>query len=209
MTNWIFFDVGSTLVDETVTYQRFAAECAGVLSNHGQAVTATAFFEKMKELAEAGDAPIRNAWAWYGLPASMRPRWNHEGETLYPDVISTLDTLSQSYRLGIIANQASGLEKRLEAFGIRQFFDIVIGSEDVGCKKPNRAIFEVALEKASSLASDCIYIGDRMDNDIIPAQEVGMRTIQILQGLGPHRCQETDMTADMTIQSLSKLVDLL
>ncbi|MEW4353991.1 hypothetical protein AB1I63_03695 [Streptococcus pneumoniae] len=51
----------------------------------------------------------------------MRPLWNHEGERLYPDVLSTLDYLSQFYRLGVIANQGRGLEERLEVFGIHHF----------------------------------------------------------------------------------------
>ncbi|MEW4353990.1 HAD family hydrolase [Streptococcus pneumoniae] len=63
-----------------------------------------------------------------------------------------------------------------------------MGSEDVGYKKPNRAIFEYALVKAGSPASRCVYIGDRMDNDILPAKRVGMKTIHMVQGIGPHCC---------------------
>ncbi|MBF0778960.1 HAD family hydrolase [Streptococcus cuniculi] len=209
MLNWIFFDVGSTLVDETATYQRFAAECAKVLTNHGQTVTAAAFFEKMKELSESGQAPIRNAWAWYGLPDKLRPRWNHAGETLYPDVLQTLEYLSQSYSLGIIANQGRGLAERLEAFGIRHFFDIIVCSEEVGYRKPDRAIFDYGLRQAESPARNCIYVGDRMDNDILPAKELGMRTVHVLQGMGPHNGRQRENVSDMTIQHLSDLMERL
>ncbi|MGV3011592.1 hypothetical protein [Streptococcus thoraltensis] len=80
MPNWIFFDVGSTLVDETEAYQRFAHRCAMTLASHGKPVTGAEFFAKMQEVAALGEAPIRNAWAWYGLPDALRPRWSHEGK---------------------------------------------------------------------------------------------------------------------------------
>ncbi|MGT2799406.1 HAD family hydrolase [Streptococcus marmotae] len=209
MIRWIFFDVGSTLVDETVSYQRFANECALVLRDHGKQVSAAEFLEKMKEMAALGEAPIRSAWSWYGLPASLRPRWKHVDEILYPDVIPTLNYLSQFYHLGIIANQGRGLEERLEAFGIRHFFDIIVCSEEVGYKKPDRAIFDVALKQVATPAEECIYIGDRMDNDILPAKAAGMRTIHLLQGMGPHDCPNTTLESDVTIQQLSELDKLL
>ncbi|WP_242258577.1 HAD family hydrolase [Streptococcus thoraltensis] len=156
MLNWIFFDVGSTLVDETEAYQRFAHRCARSLSSHGKQVTGAEFFAKMQEVAALGEAPIRNAWAWYGLPDDLRPRWSHEGEIPYPDVLQTLEYLSQSYSLGIIANQGKGLAERLEAFGIRHFFDLIVCSEEVGYKKPDRAIFDHALRETKSPARNCI-----------------------------------------------------
>ncbi|MGT2716304.1 HAD family hydrolase [Streptococcus respiraculi] len=208
MIRWIFFDVGSTLVDEAVSYQRFANECALVLRDYGKQVSAAEFLEKMKEMAALGEAPIRSAWSWYGLLASLRPRWKHVDEIVYPDVIPTLNYLSQFYHLGIIANQGRGLEERLEVFGIRHFFDKIICSEEIGYKKPNRAIFDVALADANCRAEDAIYIGDRMDNDILPAKAVGMRTVHILQGIGPHDCPNTRLESDITIQQLSDLCSL-
>ncbi|MER0122309.1 HAD family hydrolase [Streptococcus sp. ZJ93] len=209
MIRWIFFDVGSTLVDETVSYQRFANECALVLRGHGKQVSATEFLGKMQEMAALGEAPIRGAWSWYGLSASLRPRWKHIDEILYPDVIPTLTYLSQFYHLGIIANQGRGLEERLEVFGIRYFFDRIVCSEEIGYKKPDRVIFDIALADANCRAEDAIYIGDRMDNDILPAKAVGMRTVHILQGMGPHCCQNTTLESDITIEKLSDLIELL
>ncbi|MBF0818041.1 HAD family hydrolase [Streptococcus acidominimus] len=208
MLSWIFFDVGSTLVDETLTYQRFANECSMTLREYGKEVTAADFFAKMQELAALGEPPIRNAWAWYGLPSNIRPHWNYEGETLYPDVDRILDYLAQSYRLGIIANQNRGLEQRLESFGIRHFFNLIVCSEEVGYQKPNRALFDYTLRQVKSPAGDCLYIGDRMDNDILPAKRVGMRTVHVLQGIGPHHCQQAGITADFTVQCLSDLMKL-
>lgn len=143
------------------------------------------------------------------MPECLRPRWSHVKERLYPDVVPVLNYLSQSYNLGIIANQGRGLEKRLKSLGILHFFDIVICSEEVGYHKPDRAIFDATLRQLQIPARDCVYIGDRMDNDILPAKKVGMGTVHVLQGIGPHYCQQTAITSDITIQTLNDLLEWL
>ena len=90
---------------------------------------------------------------------------------------------SKGHKLGIIANQKKGLETRVSEFGILKYFDLVIASEEDLVSKPDKEIFNIALSKINSKPQECIMIGDRLDNDIIPASKLGMKTIWIRQGL--------------------------
>lgn len=75
--------------------------------------------------------------------------------------------------------------------------------------KPDKRLFEIALEKAKCSAQEAVMIGDRLDNDIAPAKALGMRTLWIQQGFGAlqHPLSPAD-TPDYTIGSLRDLADL-
>jgi haloacid dehalogenase superfamily, subfamily IA, variant 3 with third motif having DD or ED/haloacid dehalogenase superfamily, subfamily IA, variant 1 with third motif having Dx(3-4)D or Dx(3-4)E len=173
---WLFFDVGSTLVDESKCYEaRFKkiAEDAGVLA---EAVTDKAL--ELYRQNERGDIGAAEAFG------SELPKWRAELEFLYDDTEVLLRQLSEKYKIGVIANQSLGTADRLEAFGILRYIDLVVASAEEGVAKPDRRIFEIALERAGCEPGDAMMIGDRIDNDILPAKNIGMRTMWVRQGLG-------------------------
>lgn len=98
----------------------------------------------------------------------------NEGVSLYPETIDVLEKLSQNYRLGIIANQSSSIRELLKEWGIESYFQLIILSEEVGLSKPDTTIFTLALQKANIPADRVVYVGDRYDNDILPAKSLGM-----------------------------------
>ena len=116
-----------------------------------------------------------------------KPVWEHQYEILYKDTETCLKDLSQKYKIGIIANQEFGTEKRLIDFGIRKYIDVIVASAEEGVAKPDKRIFEIALKKAGCKAENAVMIGDRIDNDIVPAKEMGMKTIWIKQGMGKYQ----------------------
>ena len=61
---------------------------------------------------------------------------------------------------------------------------MIIDSYEVGISKPNLEIFKLALSEAKCLPIEAVMIGDRIDNDIIPALSLGMKTIWIKQSFG-------------------------
>ena len=117
----------------------------------------------------------------YHLP---KRKWYIEDEILYKDVPYCLEILNKKYRIGVIANQSLGTKSRLEKWGIMKYIDLVIASAEEGVSKPNPKIFEIALQRDKCEANKAIMIGDRIDNDIMPAKKMGMRTIWIKQGFG-------------------------
>ena len=98
-------------------------------------------------------------------------------ECVYEDkeLIDVIDYLSKKYDLYVITNYFTDTQKeRLNRMGVLKYFKNIYGA-DINYIKPNKKAFNIILDKYN--ASDCISIGDSLNNDIIPALELGMNAI--------------------------------
>lgn len=170
-------DMGSTFVDEEQCDNYRIMETL----QQEEAPTKHEFLQRMKFYAKQNRDAYKCAVKEFGL---NKVKWNCEYEKLYKGTHGVLESLHQRYKLGIIANQVSGTEQRLSNFGIRHFFDVIATSAEENVSKPDQRLFQIALERATCSPSDAYMIGDRLDNDIIPAMELGMKTIWVKQGWG-------------------------
>lgn len=175
MLKWIFFDLGSTLIDETDCIEFRVDE---TLKQEG-APSKEEFYRQMEYFASVNMLPYKDTVKKFGLE---NIRWPKELEKLYPESQEVLQALHGRYKLGIIANQSAGTEERLVQFGIRDYFDVVVASAEAGVAKPDKRIFELALSQADCSACEACMVGDRLDNDITPAAEMGMSTVWVRQG---------------------------
>lgn len=200
---WIFFDVGSTLVDETEAYAHRAREMIS-----GTGITFKEFDDIRIALAKQGLDGNSAAIKYFGL---TKTPWHSEDELPYSDTQSTLAALvDKGYKLGIIANQKLGTKERLDSWGLRQYFDVIAASAEIGYAKPDKEIFEKAFELAKCTAAESMMVGDRLDNDIIPAKSLGMKTVWIKNGLAQHQNIELgEGVADYQIHSLSEILLIL
>lgn len=198
---WIFFDVGSTLVDESIAYEKrlkIVAETAKVSYEYVYQ-TALEFYKENKK----GDLEIMK------LLNVEKPKWRKEDEILYSETEACLRRLSEKYHIGVIANQSLGTEERLKEFGILRYIDLVVASAEEGVAKPDKRIFEIALNRANCKPQYAVMVGDRIDNDIIPAKALGMKTIRIKQGFGKYwkitsECEQ----ADHEVDTLSEVLEI-
>ena len=195
---WIFVDVGSTLVDETEAYNHRARDMIA-----GTNITFKEFDDMRIVFARQGLDGNSEAIRHFGL---TKTPWHSEDEVPYPDACDTLTELkARGYRLGIIANQNPGLEKRLEDWGLQQYFDVIVSSAEIGYAKPEREIFEKAFEMVGCMAEESVMVGDRLDNDMLPAKEIGMKTVWMKSALAKYQTSEI---ADFQIQSLGELKEI-
>ena len=203
MVKWIFFDVGSTLVDETEAYDHRVREMIA-----GTSITFKEFDDVRIALAQQGLDGNSSAIKHFGL---TKTPWHSEDEVPYSDAQSTLAALiDKGYKLGIIANQKLGTEERLESWGLHQYFDIIAASAEIGYAKPDKEIFEKAFELAKCTAAESVMVGDRLDNDIIPAKVLGIKTVWLKNGLAKYQDAEYGKNvADYQIYSLSELPHIL
>ncbi|MCD7738860.1 MAG: HAD family hydrolase [Lachnospiraceae bacterium] len=173
---WLFFDVGSTLVDESRVYEERMKKIAQLAKVSYEYVyeTAMEFYRENKK----GDLETMK------LLGIERPEWNSEKEQLYEDTEECLRKLSRCYKVGVIANQSMGTAGRLEKFGILKYMNLVIASAEEGAAKPDKRIFEIALERSGCSPEQAVMVGDRIDNDIVPAKRMGMKTVWLKQGFG-------------------------
>ena len=79
--------------------------------------------------------------------------------------------------------------------GLAQHIDAIVTSVDAGHLKPHPAVFEMALRWAATTPSRCVVIGNREENDIEPAQALGMHTILVHPDDPPPKATRADAVA--------------
>ncbi len=143
----------------------------------------------------AGDAPALAAIREY-LPRfraeafpgangalALWQRVRVERQTAYPHAGDVLERLRRDARLALVTNGTSDLQRRKLALGgLHRHFEVVVASCDIGIGKPDRAIFEHALDRLGVSASDAVMVGNDRARDIEGAAAAGLRGVWIQHG---------------------------
>lgn len=81
-------------------------------------------------------------------------------------------------KTAIISNGHSDVQSaKIEITGLRDFVDRVVISEDVGLRKPDARIFQLAAERLGVTPASCIFVGDNPEADVRGAEVAGMRGV--------------------------------
>ena len=200
---WIFFDIGSTLVDEEEAYKHRIRDMI-----RGTAVTFEQFSEKRIQYAKEGYSGDQKAIEYFDL---NKTPWHSEDEVPFGDCEETLRALcDRGYQLGIIANQEPGAKDRLDAWGLGRYFSVIASSAELGVSKPDKEIFLQALTIAECRPENAVMVGDRLDNDIRPAKELGMKTIRIRKGIAVYAKPSCEAEVpEYTVDNLSEIIRIL
>ena len=188
MIRWVFLDVGGVLLDEDVlTYHVFLRHARAIRQVRPDLTTVDLIAARETLSREGSRWPIFDLASAYLDPGHVTNIWeqtnrevrSHYGDFLPPieGAVAAVHALSQHFRLGLIANQPSLVRGHLQDLEILAYFSVVCLSEELGHFKPDRRLFQTALKMAECPASEAAMIGDRMQNDIIPATELGMSTL--------------------------------
>jgi putative hydrolase of the HAD superfamily len=97
---------------------------------------------------------------------------------LYPDVKDVLDELTPRFKSAAVSDGQSawGLPE-MRALGIETYFRPIIVSSDLGFRKPDKRIFEAALNRLKIRPENAVFVGNNMYRDIYGAQQCGMKTV--------------------------------
>lgn len=134
--------------------------------------------------------------------------WDREERAslrLFGDVLPTLDALTeQGVRLGMVTNGAAAVQRhKLATLGLAERFDPLVISSEAGVKKPDAAIFEIALAAAGVAAADTWFVGDNLWHDIPGALEAGVHAIWLDRAGVPR--QPDGPQPDRVVRSLAEL----
>ena len=200
---WLFFDVGSTLIDESECYNQRIRDAI-----NGTDISFEQFNEKRIEFAKQNLKSDIEAIKYYNL---VKTPWHKELEYPYPEAERVLEILGKRrYKIGIIANQSEGTAERLENWGLLKYIDIVISSAEEGIAKPDPEIFIRALNRAECKSDRAVMIGDRLDNDIYPAKKLGFSTIWVKQGFSSYQTPVNEAyIPDFTVEKLEDILNIL
>ena len=107
-----------------------------------------------------------------------------------------LEYLSSHVRVGVVTNGLRTAQgEKLKACVLEKYIDVLIISEEVGYRKPDRRIFEEALKRTDTKPSEAVYVGDSWDFGIVPASRCGMKTIWLNRyGL---ECPDSSLTTEI------------
>jgi FMN phosphatase YigB (HAD superfamily) len=142
--------------------------------------------------------------------ASTYARWEAEGvidsafaqPDLHGDALPCLSTLRA---LGLRLGAAGNMRAVHEGF-LRPLVDFVGSSERWGVEKPDAGFFARVVEEAGAPAAEIVYVGDRVDNDVLPALGAGLQAVRIRRGA--HADVESP-AGTVTIDSLDELQEVL
>jgi putative hydrolase of the HAD superfamily len=201
----VLLDLDGTLLDGSglpdalrATCAVLAAELPGVSIDDLVAANTEVWQRTWPEVEDAymlggrsGDDISRDAWrdtlAACGShdPALLDRAWaewqtqDRAAFRLFPDALPALAALERDgIRIGMVTNGAGSVQReKLEAIGLAGRFDPLVISSEVGAKKPDPVIFEVALHAAGVPAADTWFVGDNLWHDAPGALATGVRTI--------------------------------
>ena len=206
----VIFDIGETLIDESRIWRGWAAHLG---------VPEADFLATLDEVIARGE-PLRHVFdrfrANFDIAAARRERAAagdnemFDARDLYADAKPCLRGLrALGYRIGIAGNQPKGAVAALEALNLPA--DFIAVSAMLGIAKPSAAFFEKIADLSGVAARETAYVGDRLDNDIVPARAAGMTTIYLLRGPWAKvqaRWPEAAL-ASARLTSLSEIPDVL
>jgi FMN phosphatase YigB (HAD superfamily) len=206
--DWIVFDLGETLVDETANWARWAdyleVSTATFFAALGAAIAMRRHHQDVFNVIRPGfcfaeEAARRDA---AGLG------WQFAPSDLFDDALPVLAALRESgYRLAVMANQPA----TVSSFMAKLPVDRCATSEGWAVSKPDPAFFERVIAELGVPAESIAYVGDRVDNDVIPAKAAGMTAIHLRRGpWGVIQAEWPEVAqADARIESLLELPGVL
>lgn len=208
--NTIFFDVGETLVDETRQWGGWADWLAiprltffGAL---GGVIARGEHHRRVFELLRPGIDMERERVA----RAAAGQADVFDARDFYPDALPCLHELRRrGYRIGLAGNQPEAAEAALRAMALPVEF--IASSAGWGVEKPAPEFFARVVALAGVPPAAIAYVGDRVDNDIVPAADAGMAAVFLRRGPWGvlHANLPGAARAHLRIETLAELPDAI
>jgi FMN phosphatase YigB (HAD superfamily) len=202
----VVFDVGETLVDETEHWAAWA---------HWLGVPEFTLYGVLGGLAARGEDHrqfvelLKPGLSFEGqrLAKDAAGRGNRDRVELYPDVPACLAAVkADGWTIVVGGNQPATFQGLVERWALP--VDLVTSSGSLGADKPDPAFFRAIAATVGVDPTECIHVGDRVDNDIVAARAAGMATVHVRRG--PWGVLHADDPAiEHQVTSLTELPELL
>jgi HAD superfamily hydrolase (TIGR01509 family)/HAD superfamily hydrolase (TIGR01549 family) len=194
----VIFDVGGTLLalHEQAPFQEFLVQ-AGLPATEEDArrfhrrLISVIITERDRAQGLGADERELNAW-WQGIFEKTWPqrrdlademlRWLRESrfDHLFPDAVPALGSLQRlGLPMAILSNWGTHLRDVLKRFDLLDYFEFVIVSSETGLAKPDRRIFDLAVDRVDHPRQRLLYVGDHMGDDIEGARGAGLDAVLV------------------------------
>ena len=195
----VVFDVGETLVDEERWWRRLADR---------EGLQPHVVWAALGVTIERGE---EHTALWGHLGIEKPPRWwseiSYSTDDLYPDALDCLLRVrALGFQVGIVGNQTEALEAWARDAALPA--DVISSSASLGVRKPDPVFFEKVVELMGCPAGEVAYVGDRVDNDVLPAAAAGLVAVHVRRGPWG-RLQPTPSEAALGLDDLASLPEAL
>ncbi len=209
MIEAVVFDVGETLVNESRRFELWAdwidVPRLTFAATLGTVIAANRDYTDIFEIFHPGFDFHRE---WPLFEAEHGP--SIRAEDLYPDVRQCFTGLrALGVWVGIAGNQPARTNALLRGFDLD--CDFITTSAEWGVHKPDPAFFEKVAAAAPCSPDRILYVGDRVDNDVVPAKAAGLRCAFVLRGPWAwiHRDSPDAALADWRLTDLIELPSMV
>ena len=188
----IFFDLDNTLTDRKATvnaYTHYFVDSFSSSLKFGISVRDLSeqfnrFDKGGYETHEARSLLIRNLdiWQHKQTVSELSSHWQHwvpNHAIAMKGLNECLDELRQlEFRLCLVSNgQSKNQRQKINRLSVESYFEKIIISEEVGCSKPDKKIFTIALDAMGAKAENAFFVGDHPINDCIGSRKLGFTPI--------------------------------
>jgi HAD superfamily hydrolase (TIGR01549 family) len=204
----VVLDIGEVVIDETRVWSVWA-ELLGVSPGTLMAVLGAA-------VSQGGDhhdafPHVAPNVEWSELEDEHEARYGgFRAEDVYSDVVPSFAALrAQGLRVVLAGNQPGRRAAQLRALELP--VDDLVTSDELGVEKPDPAFFAAVLTRLGvDDPSRVLYVGDRVDNDVLPASEAGLATCWLTRGpWGQLQELPEDVEPDLVLEGLGELPELI
>ena len=177
----VFFDLGGVIL--RTEYQAPRQHLAEQFRMEYEDIDKLVFGSPSAARASVGEITEEQHWhqmmKFLKLPAGEYKRVEAEffgGDVIDLAILNFLRSIKPKYKVGLISNAWSGLRAYIEREKFDDVFDKMIISAEVGVKKPEARIYQIALEQLQVKAKEAVFVDDVLEN-IEACEKVGMRGI--------------------------------
>lgn len=183
----ILVDVGGVLVKDEPVEARYLWSVQQALEEWAPEMTPTSFFRCREARSMRGDDDWVDDLA---VEVLGKRRWSSVKEASWAAVldswieltvpiegaVETIRELSTRVRLAVAANQPKQALLSLDAMSISECFEFIAIDAELPFSKPDTRFYEWIVSRGKVEPENVLMIGDRIDNDILPAGRLGMKT---------------------------------
>ena len=224
MVNAVLFDIGGVILKEEDPWDVLLGFQKQILRDEGYRFTNQEFDAVFKDCLLSFVPGIYSAITWAftkpdvekckAITSEVMRKVNcwledHPRE-IRPEIHDVLEQLHGKCTLALAGNASTSIKDVLQSFDVLRYFDHTEVSADYGLSKPDPRLLERILHKCNVEPQHAVMIGDRLDNDILPAKVLGMKTILLKAGvyriLEPRNPSEIP---DATITSVTEIPSVI
>lgn len=214
MTTSVYFDLDGTLLDYSIPFSELFERTLPIDATDG--MTETYSEQVLTGISNVENKPYQRAFDAVceqydlGLDGKRLATEYIEKEAtatrIPPTVRQLVESIAIRHQTGILTNGDGRMQRRkIEEHGLDEIVDTIIVSNEVRVRKPNQEIFEEAKERLP--ADVFVYIGDTVEEDIIPAREAGFKTVYVGEEPYPDASVATSGTEELAALLLPLIED--